>query len=238
MRTNRDAGVAVHLVQRGDAEASAGMEQWGVSMADHDDARSFWDGRFDTEEYIFGLEPNVFLAREAHRIPAGSEVLDVACGEGRNAVWLARQGHRVSGLDISPFALAKAARLAEAHGVSPLLRQCDLRDWTWEPAAYDAIVCIFIQFAAPAERQRLFEGFLTALRPGGLVLLHGYTPRQLEYRTGGPGDIAHLYTADLLREGFAGFDLLLLEEYEAELAEGSKHVGRSALIDLVARKRG
>jgi hypothetical protein len=70
------------------------------------------------------------------------------------------------------------------------------------------------------------------------VLLQGYTPRQLEYRTGGPGDIAHLYTADLLREAFSGFDLLRLEEYEADLAEGSKHVGRSALVDLVARKRG
>lgn len=207
-------------------------------MADHDDARTFWDGRFDTAEYIFGREPNVFLAREAHRIPACSDVLDVACGEGRNAVWLARQGHRVSGLDISPVALTKARTLAATHGVSPTLRACDLRDWVWEPESFDAIVCIFIQFAAPAERQRLFGGFRTALRPGGLVLLQGYTPRQLEYRTGGPGDIAHLYTADLLREAFSGFDLLRLEEYEADLAEGSKHVGRSALVDLVARKRG
>jgi cyclopropane fatty-acyl-phospholipid synthase-like methyltransferase len=206
-------------------------------MADHDDARSFWDGRFDTAEYIFGREPNLFLAREAHRISPGSDVLDVACGEGRNTVWLSRQGHRVSGLDISPIALAKAGRLAEAHGVCPTLRQCDLRDWVWDPDSFDAIVCIFIQFAAPAERQRLFEGFRTALRPGGLVLLQGYTPRQLEYRTGGPGDIAHLYTADLLREAFSGFDLLRLEEYEADLAEGKKHVGRSALVDLVARKR-
>lgn len=207
-------------------------------MADHDDARTFWDGRFDTAEYIFGREPNLFLAREAHRIPPCSDVLDVACGEGRNAVWLARQGHRVRGLDISPVALAKARVLAEAHGVAPTLRECDLRDWVWEPASFDAIVCIFIQFAAPAERERLFQGFRTALRPGGLVLLQGYTPRQLVYRTGGPGDIAHLYTADLLREAFDGFDLLRLEEYEADLAEGSKHVGRSALVDLVARKRG
>jgi len=195
-----------------------------------------WDARYAEAGWAFGTEPNDFLRERTGDLPAGGRVLCLAEGEGRNAVWLARQGHRVSGLDISPVALTKARTLAATHGVSPTLRACDLRDWVWEPESFDAIVCIFIQFAAPAERQRLFDGFRTALRPGGLVLLQGYTPRQLEYRTGGPGDIAHLYTADLLREAFAGFDLLRLEEHEAELAEGSKHVGRSALIDLVARK--
>ena len=101
----------------------------------------------------------------------------------------------------------------------------------------DAIVCIFIQFASPQERSRLFEGFRTALKPRGLVLMQGYTPKQLEYRTGGPGDVAHLYTPELLRDAFREFDLLRLDAHEAVLAEGTKHVGRSALIDLVARRK-
>ncbi|MBK8016971.1 MAG: class I SAM-dependent methyltransferase [Betaproteobacteria bacterium] len=206
-------------------------------MPEFNDAQKFWDERFDTSDYIFGRTANVFLTQEAHRLAPGSTVLDVACGEGRNAVWLAEQGHAVHAFDVSPLALAKARLLSQDRGVSVRWSQADVRSWTWLPETYDAIVCIFIQFASPQERSRLFEGFRTALKPGGLVLMQGYTPKQLEYRTGGPGDVAHLYTPELLRDAFREFDLLRLDAHEAVLAEGTKHVGRSALIDLVARRK-
>jgi hypothetical protein len=74
-----------------------------------------------------------------------------------------------------------------------------------------------------------------SLKPGGLVLIEGYTPKQLEYNTGGPSKLENLYTAELLRSSFAGFEVLELREYEAELEEGSRHAGTSALIDFVAR---
>lgn len=207
-------------------------------MPDFDDAQAFWDQRFAEPGYIFGTAPNAFLEAQAGLILPGMRVLDVACGEGRNGVWLAQRGCRVDGVDISPLALQKAARLAEEHGVDMRLERADIRQWEWKPDTYDAIICIFIQFAAPAERDRLFEGFLATLKSGGLVLLQGYTPRQLEYGTGGPRDLAHLYTRSLLERAFAAFDILHLQEHEAHLEEGTKHVGRSALIDLVARKRG
>lgn len=206
------------------------------TMADFDDARTFWDARFAAPGYIFGTEPNQFLAREAVRLAADARVLDIACGEGRNAVWLAAQGCDVTGFDVSPLALEKAERLAVEKQVQVRWHQADVRTWTWAPAAFDAVACIFIQFASPAERARLFEGFRETLAPGGLVLLQGYTPKQLEYRTGGPGELSHLYTEAMLREAFGTWDILLLREYEAELAEGTKHVGRSALIELVARR--
>ena len=205
-------------------------------MADFDDARAFWDARFAAPDYIFGTEPNQFLVREAPRLVSGAKVLDMACGEGRNAVWLAGRGCEVTAFDVSPLALAKARRLATTKQVQVEWLQADVRSWEWTPAAFDAIACIFIQFASPAERTRLFEGFRGTLRPGGLVLLQGYTPKQLEYRTGGPGDLSHLYTEAMLREAFDGWDILQLREYEADLAEGTKHVGRSALIELVARR--
>lgn len=205
-------------------------------MPDFDDARSFWDARFRAPEYIFGRTPNVFLEGHAGLLPDGARVLDVACGEGRNAVWLAQRGCRVTGVDISPLALDKARRLATDAGVQVDWREADLRQWQWESDVFDAVTCIFIQFASPQERSRLFEGFRTTLAPGGLLLLQGYTPKQLEYRTGGPGDVAHLYTEALLREAFRGWEVLELREHESTLAEGSKHVGRSALIDLVARR--
>jgi hypothetical protein len=87
-------------------------------------------------------------------------------------------------------------------------------------------------------RARLFARMAAALKPGGLLLIEGYTPKQLEYRTGGPSQVENLYTEALLREAFRYFEILELREYEAELEEGERHAGRSALIDLVARAPG
>lgn len=202
------------------------------------DARQFWDERYRVDEYIFGTEPNVFLCTQARRFEPGSKVLDVACGEGRNSVWLARQGCDVLGIDVSPLALQKAHRLAERMAVRVEFRIEDVREWPWEPAAFDAVVCIFIQFAAPSERSRLFQGFVSTLKPGGVLVLQGYTPKQVEYGTGGPPDAAHMYTRAMLEQAFSALEIVHLQEHEQVLAEGTKHVGRSALIDLVARKPG
>ena len=100
------------------------------------------------------------------------------------------------------------------------------------------MVGIFIQFATPAERPHQIAGMQQAVKPGGLLLLQGYTPKQIEYKTGGPSAVENLYTAELLRELFAGWEILTLREHEDEISEGSAHIGRSALIDLVARKPG
>jgi 2-polyprenyl-3-methyl-5-hydroxy-6-metoxy-1,4-benzoquinol methylase len=201
-----------------------------------EDAREFWNQRFQAPEYIFGTEPNVFLAQQASRFKPGDRVLDVACGEGRNSVWLAGVGCNVMGLDVSPLALEKARRLAHGRSVTVEYVEADIRDWQWEPTRFDAVVCIFIQFAEPEQRARLFRGFTTTLKPGGILVLQGYTPKQVEYKTGGPPQAAHMYTMAMLREAFVGMEIAHLREHEEILAEGSKHVGRSALIDLVARK--
>ncbi|HSA89780.1 MAG TPA: SAM-dependent methyltransferase [Burkholderiales bacterium] len=98
------------------------------------------------------------------------------------------------------------------------------------------VVAIFVQFADPPMRRFMFERMIGALVPGGLVLVEGYTPAQLEYATGGPKQVDQLYTGDLLREAFAALEILELRAYEAVLNEGTRHAGMSALIDLVARK--
>jgi cyclopropane fatty-acyl-phospholipid synthase-like methyltransferase len=202
----------------------------------YDDAREFWDQRYRAPEYIFGTEPNVFLASQANRLKRGDRVLDVGCGEGRNSVWLASLGCDVTGLDVSPLALDKARRLAAAQSVAVQYMETDVRDWRWEPLRFDAVVCVFIQFAEPEQRARLFDGFVTTLKAGGILVMQGYTPKQVEYKTGGPPRTDHMYTSELLRNAFAGMEILHLREHEEILAEGIKHVGRSALIDLVARK--
>ncbi|MBK1616956.1 SAM-dependent methyltransferase [Lamprobacter modestohalophilus] len=194
-----------------------------------------WDQRFDRDDYLYGTEPSQFLVAQRDRLRPGQRALVVAEGEGRNAVYLAEQGLEVRALDSSRVALAKAQRLAAERRVEVDFRYTDLAHWQWEPDAYDLVVAIFIQFADPALRAAIFAGMQQTLAPGGLLLLHGFTPAQLAYGTGGPPCAELLYTPELLREAFAEMEILQLEEYERELQEGSGHAGQAALIDLVAR---
>jgi SAM-dependent methyltransferase len=196
-----------------------------------------WDERFSEEGYVFGTEPNAWLAGHRALFEPGKRALSVADGEGRNSVWLARLGVHVDAFDISPVGVDKARKLAALAGVPVNYAVADCDGWPWTPAAYDYVVGIFIQFADPDLRARLFAHMAAALKPGGYLLLQGYTPRQLQYKTGGPGVIEHLYTPELLRDAFAGLDMVELRDYDAELAEGARHVGPSALIGMVARKR-
>ena len=195
-----------------------------------------WNQRFDTEEYLFGTEPNAFLVSQRARLRSGMQALCIADGEGRNGVWLARQGLHVTAFDFSPVAAGKAGRLAERAGVAVDYRVETVQTWLWESAAFDLVAAIFIQFATPPERTRLFEGILRTLRPGGLLLLQGYRREQIEYGTGGPPHVENMYTEPMLRDSFQTLEILHLAAHDDVIVEGSGHSGRSALIDLVARK--
>jgi SAM-dependent methyltransferase len=200
------------------------------------DALAHWNARFSAPGYRFGTAPNAFLASQAHRLKAGQRALAVADGEGRNGIWLARQGLAVTSVDFSPVALAKARRLAEEAGVAVDFVEADLVAWHWPKAAFDVVAGIFFQFAGPDDRAVLFRNMKAALKPGGILLVEGYGPKQLEYKTGGPGVLENLYTEALLRDAFADLEIVELSGYDAEIAEGEGHKGMSALIDLVARK--
>ena len=202
------------------------------------DYEAFWSARYRDagEEFLFGTTPNKFLAAQSAYFGDGTSVLAVADGEGRNSVWLAEQGCVVTATEISPVALEKAAKLARGRHVEVNFIQADIFYWDWPQDAFDAVVGIFIQFAGPAERPRQLAGMKDAVKPGGVLLLQGYTPKQLEYRTGGPSAVENLYTDTMLREAFADWEIVLLHEHEEHIEEGCAHAGRSALIDMVARK--
>jgi SAM-dependent methyltransferase len=195
-----------------------------------------WNERFGAPDYVFGTAPNAFLAANAARLKPRLRALCVADGEGRNSVWLAEQGLEVTAFDFSPVGVAKARKLAASRGVSVHYEVAGVYEWSWPQAAFDAIAAIFVQFADPPMRAFMFERMARALKPGGVLLIEGYTPGQLRFGTGGPKQVEQLYTEKLLREAFAGFEVLELREYEAELDEGSRHRGMSAVIDFVARK--
>jgi len=194
-----------------------------------------WETRFRAPDYIFGKEPNAFLKAQAHRLPASGIALSVADGEGRNGVWLAERGLDVLTIDYSPVALAKARALATERGVQLRTEVTDVFAWRWPTNAFDVIAAIFI-FAAPAQRPVFFANLKGALKPGGLLLMQGYRPEQLKYRTGGPPDVERLLTGAILKQGFGDMTELDIREHDSPISEGTAHVGMSALIDLVAKK--
>jgi SAM-dependent methyltransferase len=195
-----------------------------------------WDVRYAGDSYLFGVTPNAFLTAQVGRLERGASVLAVADGEGRNGVWLAEQGLEVLSVDASSVAQAKAAKLAEQQGVELTFERVDLETWTFPVARFDVVAAIFVQFAGPDLRARMFDGMKRALKPGGLLLLEGYGPKQLEYRTGGPSILENLYTEAMLLEAFGDLEIVELKSYEAEIEEGAGHRGMSALVDLVAVK--
>lgn len=196
-----------------------------------------WNTRYAGEDYLFGTEPADFLKRAAPFLTPGETALAIADGEGRNSVWLAAQGLRVTAFDSAPNAVSKARKLAAARGVDVAFHVEDLDGWDWSQT-YDVVAGIFIQFVGPEARALLFDRIKGALRPGGLLLLHGYAPRQVEYGTGGPPMRENMYAEALLRAAFAGWEVLRLADFDAEVDEGRGHSGRSALVDFIARKPG
>lgn len=200
------------------------------------DATAHWNTRFAGNDFLFGTEPNQWLRDNTTALPPGGRVLCVADGEGRNSVFLARHGFAVDAFDISDVAIAKARRLAAAANVEVNYQLADCDGFAWPSATYDGMAAIFVQFANPALRSRLFARIIEGLKPGGVLILQGYTPKQLDYKTGGPSNVTHLYTEAMLREAFAQLAIVELRAYEDAIVEGSGHHGRSALIGLVARR--
>jgi hypothetical protein len=201
---------------------------------------AMWDARYGSEQYAYGLEPNAFLAAQRHRLKAGMRALVPGDGEGRNGVWLADQGLEVDTLDFSANGVAKARRLAAERGVSINAIQADALQWDWPEAHYDLVALIFMHLVEP-HRRALHERALAALKPGGLLVLEAFRPEQIERQAAGarsgPRDAALLCPPDALGTDFAGEEILLLEAAEAPMEEGVLHVGDSAVVRALVRRR-
>lgn len=195
-----------------------------------------WNERYSGEEYHFGTDPSVFLVAQQAFLKPGMQCLALADGEGRNGVWLAERGLHVLSVDSSSVAVEKARKLAQRRGVKMELELADLAHWDYGVDRFDIVVAVFIQFASPKLREEMFGKIRQCLKLGGLLLLHGYTPRQLEFRTGGPSQPENLYTEAMLRAAFSDMEIISIHEYDQEIREGAGHSGMSALIDLVAKK--
>lgn len=199
---------------------------------------TFWDRRYENarETFVFGTEPNDFLAACADQIPAGGPVLCLGEGEGRNAVFLARRGHAVTAVDQSASGLAKAARLAAARGVSIATVVAGLEDYTVAPGAWTGIVSIFCHLP-PELRREVYAQAAAGVRPGGVIILEAYAPKQVEHRTGGPVDSPEiLVPLEVVRDEFPGVTWEIAREIERDVVEGEAHSGRAAVVQLLGRR--
>jgi SAM-dependent methyltransferase len=195
----------------------------------------FWDQRYSAPQFVYGTEPNHFLMEHVGHLPAGGRVLCLADGEGRNGVWLARQGLDVTSVDVSLQGVNKMHRLATQMGVSLNAQVADVTELDMGLAQWDAIISIFLHLPARA-RADLHTRAVQALKPGGLFLWEGYGPEQLSRNTGGPKDAALLPALDEVARDFS--DCALLHSWSGlrMVQEGSLHTGEGSVTQLIARK--
>lgn len=199
------------------------------------DTADFWNTRFAVSEFIYGEAPNDFLREQAPRLAPGSRVLSLGEGEGRNALFLAKLGHALTAVDASHEGLAKLLARASATGVDITVVLADLARYQPGEAQFDAVVSVFCHLPS-ALRRMVMARAIAALKPGGLLIMEGYTPRQLAFATGGPKDADMLLEADIVRGELAGLELLHFVELEREVIEGSYHTGTASVLQVVARK--
>jgi cyclopropane fatty-acyl-phospholipid synthase-like methyltransferase len=194
-----------------------------------------WDQRFSIDDYLFGKEPaQALLKLEKYLVPKG-ETLVIADGEGRNSVYLASKGFKVTASDYSKVASRKARALADKKNLEVNYRVEDFFDIVWSEKQYDNVVGICFQFVPQEKINEVMLGLKAATKKGGTLLVHGYTPKQINFGTGGPKDVSLMYTKETFTGLFNENDIILIEEYQASLSEGVGHNGQSAMIDFVAK---
>ncbi|WP_424136094.1 class I SAM-dependent methyltransferase [Roseomonas chloroacetimidivorans] len=194
-----------------------------------------WDARYAGGGFAFGDAPNRYLEAQAAWLRPGMRALAIGDGEGRNGVWLAERGLEVTSVDWSAAGLAKAEALAAERGVALRTAVADLTRWDWPVGRFDLVAWIFVHLP-PADRALVAERAVASLAPGGLLVLEAFTPAQEGRRSGGPRDPELLWSGDLVREHFAGLELLECLEGTVLLDEGPKHQGHAEVVRGLLRK--
>ncbi len=193
----------------------------------------FWDQRYQKESYVYGKTPNDFLVEQSALIKA--KVLCLAEGEGRNAIYLAKQGCDVVAVDASSVGLDKAKALAKENQVEISCVQADLSDYDLGEDQYDAIVSIWCH-VAPDVRETLHQKVIKALKPGAYFLLEAYHPDQLQYKTGGPQNPQLMMTVESLQRELQGLDFKICQRVIRDVHEGEGHFGKSVVVQCLAQK--
>jgi SAM-dependent methyltransferase len=195
----------------------------------------FWDQRYAAPEFVYGTEPNEFLVQHIAQVRPSGRVLCLADGEGRNGVWLARQGFEVSTVDVSAQGVDKARRLAAQAGVALQAAVADVTEFDLGLNHWDAIVSIFLHLP-PRARSALHQRAMAALKSGGVLLWEAYGPEQLARATGGPRDAALLPALAEVLLDFSNGALVHTWAGSRPVHEGSLHTGEGEVTQIVVKK--
>jgi SAM-dependent methyltransferase len=203
--------------------------------------KDFWDERYSATEFVYGKKPNVYLKEKLTKFNPGT-ILFPAEGEGRNAVFAASLGWKVSAFDTSTEGRKKALRLAKEHKVKIEYHIEELNGIGYKTAQFDAIALIFTHFH-PEVWKEYFQHFNSYLKKGGIIIFEGFSKKHIEYQeinpeVGGPKNLGMLFSGQELKDDFANFEFMEFCETEVELDEGLFHKGKGSVIHFVARKKG
>lgn len=198
-----------------------------------------WDDRYSKDEFAYGEEPNNYLKEQLAKLAVG-KILFPAEGEGRNAVYAAKTGWKVSAFDISNEGKSKALRLAEKNNVPIDYKVGELEGLDFKAEEFDAIALIYAHF--PADTKSLYHNTLDKyLRKDGVIIFEAFSKKHIDYVTanekvGGPKDIDSLFSIDEIKADFPNYEIIELQEKEIELNEGVFHNGTGSVIRFVGRK--
>ena len=198
--------------------------------------KAMWDERYSHPDPVYGEAPNEYLQSQLFRLRPGARIFMPADGYGRNGIWLAKQGFDVHTVDLSPVGVERARKAAATAGVAMKIEAADLAAWNWPTDEFDAVAAIFFHMPSNV-RAQVHPSMLRALKPGGIAILQAFSPVQLQFTSGGPKQVDLLYTAALLRDDFAGAEIVLLEEKVTQLNEGHMHSGPGAVVQAVFRRQ-
>jgi len=204
------------------------------------DYKNMWNNRYKENEFVYGKEPNLFFKEWIQKFEPGT-LLMPADGEGRNGVFAAQLGWKVTSTDLSEEGKSKALALAKEKNITLEYIVGDLEQLHFEAASFDAIGLIYAHFAAE-KKSFLHKKLNEYVKPGGIIIFEAFSKLHLVYnerdpKVGGPKDINMLFSTAEIAADFENYEILLLEEKEITLEEGKYHIGKGSVIRFVGRKK-
>jgi 2-polyprenyl-3-methyl-5-hydroxy-6-metoxy-1,4-benzoquinol methylase len=194
----------------------------------------FWNNRYAEKDFAYGTEPNDFLKDELEKLPAG-KILFVCEGEGRNAVFAAKQNWIVEAFDLSKEGKRKASLLAKQNNVSINYQIANASKIEYSENSFHVVVLIYAHFPETI-RKSVHERIVSWLKPGGIVVLEAFNPNQLNNTSGGPKDLTMLYTKEIMTDDFKNLMVQQISTETIELNEGKYHIGKADVIRFVGKK--
>ncbi len=196
--------------------------------------KAMWNERYQADEYQYGIDPNDFMKEQITPLPAG-RILFPGAGEGRDAVFAAKKGWEVHAFDLSEQGEAKANRLASAEKVRIHYKVADAINVKFPLESFDVIALTF--FHLPLDiRLPFYKQCISWLKPGGKIIMEGFNKRQLGLSSGGPKNIDWLFYSANIATEFPGLKIIINEEKQRTLNEGSLHQGLAEVVQLVGQK--